>query len=100
MRHCRDGPIFSGAYSCRRLMLDDRQIGVGQHRQGDVAVPALSPAYLVPIRSHLLLGLLEAFLHGPAAAVHLHQFAHCGSGRAKAHVIGQLIRLGNAAPGQ
>ena len=96
----RDHHPFLQASRCRGLIPDHRQVSVSQHRQGDVAIPAIPSAYLVLVQSHLSLGRLEAFLDGPAAARHLHQLRHCGTGRAEANVVGQLSGLGNAALGQ
>src|SRR5512135_3677495 len=46
------------------------QIGVGQHRQGDVPVPGGVVAHLVGGEPGLVLGGLKALLDGPAAAGH------------------------------
>ena len=43
----------------RRLMSDYRQGGVGQHRQGDVPVPALPFAHFILVQPNLPLGLLK-----------------------------------------
>ena len=91
----RDRLPFLQASRCRGLIPDHRQVSVSQRRQGDVAIPAIPSAYLVLVQSHLSLGLLEAFLDGPAAVRHLHQLRHCGAGWAEANVVGQLIRLSN-----
>ena len=46
---------------------------VGQHGQGDVAIPALPVAHLVMIEPALALGGLEGLLDLPALASHAHQ---------------------------
>ena len=46
---------------------DHDQHGQGQHRQGDVPVPADPRADFVFVEARQLFGLLEAFLDGPAA---------------------------------
>ena len=48
-RRGRSGPFFS---SFHRLIPDHRQIGEGQHRQGDVPVPAIPPPHLVLVQAH------------------------------------------------
>ena len=40
--------------------------GQGEHGEGDVAVPGLIEPHLVMIQGGLVLGGLEALLHGPA----------------------------------
>ena len=74
-------------------MSDYCQIGVGQHRQGDVPVPAVPPPHLVLVQSHLPLGLLKTLLYGPAPPGHSHQFRQGRLRRAVADVIGQFLRL-------
>ena len=50
------------------------KISMGQHGQGDVAVPADPRAHFVLIQPDLVLGRFEATLDGPARAGHPHQF--------------------------
>ena len=66
----------------------------------DVTVPAVPPAHFVLVQTHLAFGLLEALLDGPPGSGHPHQFLQSGTGRAEAHVVGQLPGFGDAAPGQ
>ncbi len=58
------------------------EIGVGQHGERDVAVPAGPGADLVLVEADLALGRLEAGLDRPAAAGHLHEPARAVPWRA------------------
>src|SRR5581483_2395456 len=56
-----------------RRRAHDRQVGVRQERERDVAVPGAPAAHLVLVHPHLALGLGEPFLDRPAHAGHAHQ---------------------------
>ena len=73
---------------------------MGQQRQGDVPVPADPPAYLILVQPHLLLGLLEGVFDDPPGARHAHQFRQRYLSGTKTGVVGQLLRIGDAATHQ
>ena len=76
------------------------EVGVRQHGQGDVAVPAGPGADLVLIQADLALGGLEAGLDRPARAGDLDEVGECGAVGGMGEVEGELIGLGDAAPDQ
>ena len=76
------------------------EIGVGQHGQGDVAVPAGPGADLVLVEADLALGGLEAGLDRPARAGDLDEVGECGAVGGMGQVEGELVGLGEAAPDQ
>src|SRR5690348_18459610 len=68
------------------------QIGMGEHRQSDMPVPARPTADFVLIQAALALGSFEAFFHRPALSRHHYHLRQGGvSGRIHA-VVGALIR--------
>lgn len=64
--------------------------GVGEHRQGDVPVPAGVGADLVLVQTGFALAGLEGFLDPPPPAGNSDQLGQGGGGRAGADAIGQL----------
>ena len=56
---------------------------MGEHGQGDVAVPGVPAADLVVIQAGLVLGGAEAFLDRPAGPGDAHQLADGGGGGAE-----------------
>ena len=96
----RDSAPFPGASLRRDLMSDHRRAGVGQHRQGDMLLPALPAPHLVLIQPHLSLGLLKALLYGPPGPGRLRHFLQGSPRRAVAHVVSQPLWSGHAAPSQ
>ena len=76
------------------------EVGVGQHGQGDVAVPAGPGADLVLVEADLALGGLEAGLDRPARAGDLDEVGECGAVGGVGEVEGELVGLGDAAPDQ
>src|SRR6266480_2655137 len=85
------GPLFTGASGDRwqgRGAVGGRggdgQEGVGQHREGDVAVPGAVAADLVVIEPGLVLGLCEAVLDRPPGPGHRGQFRQRGARRCRA----------------
>ena len=78
----------------QRLAPDHRQAGVGQHRQGDVPVPAIPFTSTGP--THLSLSLK----HSSSQRVRPPAPVPSRINRAEADVIGQLPGLGDAAPDQ
>lgn len=69
--------MVSGSRSAARLteivppdgrLANGGKIGEGEHRQGDVAVPADPGAHLVLVQADLAFGLLEQALNGPSCA--------------------------------
>ena len=54
------------------LLPDHRQVGMGQHRQSDVTVPAIPFSDFILVQPYLSFGLLEAFLYGPPDSRHQH----------------------------
>ena len=75
----------------------DGQVGVGEHGQGDVPVPAVESSDLVLVQTDLVLGGLEAFLDRPAGTGHTYELVDRGSGGAVAQVVGQLGWVGDVA---
>jgi hypothetical protein len=63
-------------------------------------IPAHPLGYLILVQPHLALGLLKAFLDGPAHPCNSHKLLKGSLSRAKAHVIGQFLWLGDAAAHQ
>lgn len=72
---------------------------MGGHGEGDVAVPAGVAADLVVVQAAFLLGGLEAFLHGPAAAGDADQVVECGVCRTVGNVVGDLLGPADTAAG-
>ena len=66
------------------------EVGVRQHGQGDVAVPAGPGADLVLIQADLALGGLEAGLDRPARAGDLDEVGECGAVGGMGQVEGEL----------
>ena len=64
--------------------------GVGEHGEGDVPVPGVPEADLIVVEANLVLGRLEALLHGPADADHGDQFVERGIGLGVADEEGEL----------
>ena len=81
-------------------LADHGQIGVGQHREGDVAVPAGPGTDLVLVEADLALGGLETGLDRPARAGDPHQIGQCRAMGGVGEVEGELVRRGHAAPEQ
>ncbi|CAI8052716.1 hypothetical protein GBAR_LOCUS28838, partial [Geodia barretti] len=73
---------------------------MGQHGQGDVPAPADPQAHLILIQPHLLFGLLEDIFDDPPGASHAHQFRQRYLSRTKTGVVGQVLRIGDAATHQ
>ena len=76
------------------------EIGVGQHGERDVAVPAGPGADLVLIEADLALGGLEAGLDRPARAGDPHEVGERRAVGGVGQVEGELVGLGEAAPDQ
>lgn len=74
------------------------EVGVSEHDRGDVLVPGLVPADPVVVEPYIGLGLLQAFLDGPAWARDADECVDAGAGRISAHVEDQLSAIGDAAP--
>src|SRR6266581_211570 len=53
--------------------LDTGQPGMGHHRQGDMAIPAVPEAHFILIQTCFPFGLFDALLDRVAAGGHLHQ---------------------------
>ena len=68
-----------------------------EHRQRDVAVPAVVAPDLVLVQADLALGGLEGLLDGPAGAGDAGQLAQRGGGPAVAQVVGAVVGVGQAA---
>src|SRR3954451_14176314 len=79
---------------------DHGEVGVGQHGQGHVAVPARPGADLVLVQPHLALRGLEAGLDRPARPRHPHQRGEVRRLGRQRQVEGQLVRLVRLAPDQ
>lgn len=73
--------------------------GVGGHGEGDVGVPGPPVADLVVVEAGFLLGPLEAFLDGPAAAGDAGQVDEAGAAGSAADVVGDLAG-GDAGSGE
>jgi hypothetical protein len=73
---------------------------MGQHRQRDVSIPGVVAANLVLVQTHLALGGLEGLLDRPAGTGHPDQLAQRGAFGAVTQVVGQIVRVGQAAPDQ
>ena len=69
----------TGAFSPDGVLAHDGEIGMRQHGQRDVPVPARPGAHLVLVQSGLALGLLKAALDPPALARNPHQLGQRGS---------------------
>jgi hypothetical protein len=76
------------------------EIGVGQHGQRDVAVPAGPGVDLVLVETDLAFGRLEAGLDRPARAADPDQVGERRAVRGMGEVEGELVGLGDAAPDQ
>jgi hypothetical protein len=77
--------------------LDAGQPGMGQQRQGDVALPTVPEAHFILIQARLPFGLFDALLDGVARGGHLHQGLKRGLGWSRGQVIGQLVRRAGRA---
>lgn len=84
-RH-RAGPVFFS----RALGANDDHIGMGEERQGDVAIPSVIAADLVLIQPDFAFGLLEAGFDSPAATGDLDQFFEGGTDRGIRQVVSAL----------
>ncbi|NNJ26210.1 hypothetical protein LzC2_22910 [Planctomycetes bacterium LzC2] len=62
---------------------------MGEHREGDVPIPAVPAPDLVFVQTRLLLGLFEALLDRPAGAGDLRQFLKRGPLRRTGQIIGR-----------
>jgi hypothetical protein len=71
------------------------QEGQGQHRQGDVPVPAVPTTDLIAIQADLLLGRFEAFLDFPPLTGHAGQRHQTRVGRTEDNVVGEFVRVGD-----
>lgn len=69
------------------------EIGVGQHGEGHVAVPAGPGADLVLVEADLALGGLEASFDRPTRAGHLDEIGECRAVDRVRQVEGKLIGL-------
>lgn len=63
---------------------------MGEHGEGDVAVPGVVTANLVVVEPDLGSRGLEAVLDGPAGAGDSDEGVVAGAGRCEAHVVGDL----------
>ena len=70
------------------------EVGVGEHRQGDVPVPAGIRAHLVLVEPDLALGLLEVALDRPAPAGDPYKVAERCARWCVGQVEGRLVRIG------
>jgi hypothetical protein len=68
--------------------------------KSDVTVPAVVAAKLVLVQAGFVLGGLEAFLDGPSGSGDAHELVDAGARRTEAQVVGQFIRVGDAAADQ
>ncbi len=73
---------------------------MGEHGQGDVAVPAWIASDLVVVESDLALGGLEGFLDRPADPGDPGELTQRGPRRAGGQVVGDVGGVGEAAPGE
>ena len=73
---------------------------MGEHRQGDVSVPAVVAADLVLVQADLALGALEGLLDRPAGAGDPDQLAQRGAVGAVAQVVGQVGGVADRAADQ
>ena len=76
----------------------DGEPGVGEHGEGDVAVPGMPEADLVVVEADLVLGRLEALLDGPANADDGDQLIERGVGLRVADEVGELGGVGEGTP--
>ena len=76
------------------------EVGVSQHGERDVAVPAGPGADLVLVEADLALGRLEAGLDRPARASDLDEVGERRAVGGVGQVEGELVGLGDAAPDQ
>lgn len=78
----------------------DGREGVGEHREGDVPVPAGVLTDLVVVQAGLALGGLEGLLDRPPGAGDAHQIGQAHALGSVAEVVRQLGRVGQAAAGR
>jgi hypothetical protein len=74
--------LFSGPLFLAGRGAGGGEEGVGEHREGDVAVPAVPAADLVLVQADFSFGGLEGLLDRPAGAGDPHQLAQRVSPRA------------------
>src|ERR1700694_4460082 len=86
---CRGGGKISLA-----VCSQDAQKGMGQHREGDMAIPSLEGTHFILIQTDLSFGFLKALLDRPAAANGDHHLPERGLSRSKDQKVGHLSRLG------
>jgi hypothetical protein len=73
---------------------------VGEHGEGDVPLPARVAADFILVQAALVLRALEAGFDCPAGAGDPHQLRDTGAAWRIGEVVGDLVRVGNAAAGQ
>ncbi len=73
---------------------------MGEHGQGDVAVPGVPEADLVVVEADLVLARLEALLDRPAGTDDGDQLRERGTGRGVADEVSQLGGIGEGAANQ
>ena len=78
----------------------DFQIGMGQQREGDVAIPGRPLAHLVVVEAHRAFGVLEAGLDRPAHPGDADHRRHRRVCWPKDAVVGDLGRVAERAPRQ
>src|SRR5258707_2796005 len=83
-----------------QVLAHDREQGLGEERQRDVAIPAGPAAYLVLVQPHLALGRLKGHLDRPAPPRYLYQRRQLGAHRREDHVRLQVLGIAQAAPHQ
>src|SRR5258707_15328590 len=83
-----------------QVLAHDREQGLGEERQRDVALPAGPAAYLVLVQPHLALGRLKGHLDRPAPPRYLYQRRQLGAHRSEDHVRLQVLGIAQAAPHQ
>src|SRR5512133_1288634 len=86
-RHIRRGPL-------------NGQEGMCPKRQRHVAIPSRPAAYFILVEPDLALGALKAFFDRPATAGGTNDLGERGLARREDGIVGDLLRVGDAASEQ
>ena len=76
------------------------EIGMCQHRQGDVAMPAGPRAHLVLVQPNLALGCFKTRFDGPARACHPDQIGQAGRLGRQRQIKGEYLGMRQLAADQ